>query len=59
MSEECEEVEGGKLRMVKELMNSRRTTSAVLSFIAVTQTGQRGQRQKQEKERQEKGRDEA
>lgn len=44
MGEKCEEERGARLRTVRQLMDSRKETPAVLNFIAATLARQRTQR---------------
>lgn len=41
MHERCEKEGEGQLRMVRQLIGSRKDTPAVLDFIAATQAGRR------------------
>lgn len=53
------EESGGKPGTVRQLMSSRNTTLAELTFIAITRTGKKDQKHEQEMEKPERERDEA
>lgn len=59
MGRNCDEDCGGKGKTVRQLMSSRKATSAVLGFIAVTRAGQRAPKQNQEQRQKERKRHEA
>lgn len=58
MRERCEKNGGGQPRMIKQLLSSRKTTTALLDFIAATRVAQTAQKQNQETERKQGIRDE-
>lgn len=57
MHKRWEEKGGGGSKTVKQLMGSRKVTSAVLGFIAATRAGQRAKRLENKTEKQEIERD--